>query len=527
MNSEASLNFGTLPLPPLIALILIIVYFAGFNSRGSQSQEFVNSGQGATTSPSSSLPGFNNHGALRDTAGGFVDSPRGRTAMGEYPWVFNSQQTPHSEAHPVRSPFPPGSCIRSDRSMSPSGPMQPTGHWPDRYRGPGSIHRRDSAPNQGLGGNDRSGIETSMYACPLAGQSLENFQTMAEKWGLDGDYCAFAMGQAEVFGETNRHLAQATVQGLLLMQVSRLNGKIETLTDNLAQVTHKLQELTTPPAPAMPDSRQSNAAASNETTPIREWAPGQVLLDVMNPLALKLLLSPQLSAYTATENKPEGFLVDSLFNTIKRTISKESPPFAALHLPPQYGGVETSADAQSYASAIRNSGKQAREKMHNVLLLGIHDPKTRKDVDIPVPSIKDLVQRVAVKCGTAQNNAAVNVVWNATNLLTRGRISYLRREAARLVKKGGKGCESIWAVVDKRLAHVRQAKDEDYKTAFYQIIFDKDCQIFDGKAWFKDLKAANINLGLPSEERIRARMPGGADFTGSASNTSSQMQPNV
>ncbi|KAH9808341.1 hypothetical protein DFH28DRAFT_1136439 [Melampsora americana] len=398
MNSEACLNFG-------------------FNSRGSQSQEFVNSGQGATTSPSSSLPGFNNHGALRDTAG--------------------------------------------------------------------------------LGGNDRSGIKTSMYACPLAGQSLDNFQTMAKKLGLDGNYCLFAMAQAEVFGETNRHLAQATVQGLLLMQVSRLNGKIETLTAKLAQVTHKLQELATPPAPAMPDSHQSNAAASNETTPIREWAPGQFLLDVMNPLALKLLFLPQLTAYTATEKKPKGFLVDSLFNTIKQTISKESPPFAALHLPPQYGGVETSADAQRYASAIRNSGKQAQEKMHNVqLLLGIHDPKTHKDVDIPVPSIKDLVQRVAVKCGTTQNNTAVNVVWNATNLLTQGRISYL-------------------------------AKDEDYETAFYQIIFDEDCQIFDGKAWFKDLKAANINLDLPSEERIRARMPGGADFTGSASNASSQMQPNV
>ncbi|EGG10954.1 uncharacterized protein MELLADRAFT_102765 [Melampsora larici-populina 98AG31] len=119
--------------------------------------------------------------------------------------------------------------------------------------------------------------------------------------------------------------------------------------------------------------------------------------------------------------------------------------------------------------------------------------------------------QVAVRCGMARENAQIEDVWAATDLPTRGRIAYLRREAARLVLKGGRGCESIWAVVDAKLSQLRLKRNDDYTSAFYKVIFDEDAKLFDGELWFKTLKAREpkVTLDLPSEEAIMAQMPEG------------------
>ncbi|KAH9811646.1 hypothetical protein DFH28DRAFT_1084902 [Melampsora americana] len=413
--------------------------------------------------------------------------------------------------------------VRLSPMSMPSG-----GSWNDCTSAPGSFQQGQSLSQRSGSVDEHSGMDPTLYTCPLPASTMIMFQLMAEQCGLEGKYRGFAMAQAEVYGENNRHLAQATAQALILKELSRVNGKIDSLTESLGNVTRMVIELTTARNQLHLAARPDTALASNSPSQNKEWTPSSTLIDMITPLALKLVFSPLIHSYTAVKNKPEGYLANSLFNTIKEQVSKEGPLFASLHLPPLYGGVESSADAQSYASVIRDSGKKAREKLHNTLLTGIHDPKTSERVDIPVPSIKNLMQQVAMRCGTARKKAAVEAVWIATDLPTRGRIAYLRREAARLVMKGGKGCESIWAVVDNQLSLMRQLKDQDYETAFYQIVYDEDCDLFDDKNWFKDLRERKINLDLPSEEAIRGRIPGGGGVNEpEVSNTGSQNIPHL
>ncbi|KAH9813295.1 hypothetical protein DFH28DRAFT_975361 [Melampsora americana] len=208
----------------------------------------------------------------------------------------------------------------------------------------------------------------------------------------------------------------------------------------------------------------------------------------MNPLALRLMESPELQAYTASSNPSEQYLPHSLFNTIKLNIAKEGPQFISKYLPPQHLGVEEASSTQKYYTAIRDCAKREREKVHKVLLAGIHVPTKGDHIVIPVPNLVDLVQRVRVKCGSVGPNCGAKAVWDVTNLTKRAQIAYLRREAARIVLKGGQGSN------------------------FYNIVCEDNQKYFDGRTFLQELKDQNIRFNPPSHEAILARMPGGGQI---------------
>ncbi|KAH9811552.1 hypothetical protein DFH28DRAFT_1084842 [Melampsora americana] len=498
MNPDTLFNFG-----------------GQFDCQGSQDL-----GDGLNTpSPGGSIQALNHHQTLRNASNGSVDLSRGRGDSMENSRRSQFQQTPHGQTNAGRFDPHRQRRDRDGRSMSPEGRVsgqRGAREWQPRGT-PNPRECRDSADAthpRGAWSNDNEANGGAIFSSPLPVPTLLTFQAMATQCCLEGPFQTFAMGQAEVFGDNNRHLAQVTSISKLLMEVARLT------------------RLALPPT--LP--RASTAGASpglepgypSTPTPKKKWSASEKLIGLINPLALKLLFSPLLESYTSVGNGPEGVLPNSLFNSIKRKVNREGPAFTAEHLPPQTLGVEEAANSQALASTIRDAGKHAREKLHNVLLIGIHDQKTKENVDCAVPGIKSMVQRVAVKCGLASVNAEVEAIWATTDLPTRARLAYLRREAARLVIKGGKGCESIWAVVDKRLAEVRMKKDEAYTTAFYQIIFDEDCHYFDGKLWFRDLKARipKVTLDMPSEAAVMARMARAAEITSQpGSNESTSLNP--
>ncbi|EGG12266.1 uncharacterized protein MELLADRAFT_89238 [Melampsora larici-populina 98AG31] len=445
-----------------------------------------------------SLHGFNNHGLLRNNSNELhlQDSPGGRNDGGNNPCHLEFQRTPNHEANPGRLEYPNRRRERNDRSRSPSS--RPIGtntdpQWPSRGH-PNLQDLRDlresDLPNNTMSGDDIGDV-VAMYSCPLSGPTMRSFQDMATRAGLEGPFHSYAKDQAEVFGKNNRHLAQVTANSKLLMEILRVNSKIDTMSDQLATMTRAVMALASPPEPGQAPAPGSATARASESAPAET---------TVRP---KWCASPKLIGYTAVENGLEGYLPNSLFN-----IAKEGAAFAAEHLPRQTCGVEEAPDTQAYCTALRLAAKHAREKLHNVLLVGIYDPKTKDRVDIPVPHLKGMVQRVAVRCAVAGDKAEVDAVWAATDRPTRAQITYLRREAARVMLKGGRGSESVWAAVDRTLSELRLKANEDYTTAFYQIIYDEDCKYFDGKNWFKNLKAREpkVTLDLPSEEAIMARM---------------------
>ncbi|EGG02033.1 uncharacterized protein MELLADRAFT_110392 [Melampsora larici-populina 98AG31] len=289
---------------------------------------------------------------------------------------FSNPQTPTLEDHRIE---PSQACQhQDDRSLLPiartgshraSAQTTPFGQPPSWKEMVSNEHpqTQDYGTDDGL----------IIFANPLPVPTKKVFEMMANYCTLDAEYRAFALSQSEVFGKNNRHLAGATTQSLTLMEILRLQTKMDLLTGQVATLS---------------------------------------LMGVINSMALKLLFSPLLDSYTALETTPEGYLPNLLFNTLK-------------------------------------------------LLVGIHDPKTKELVTIPVPTIKNLVQRVAVRCGEAKDNAQVEEVWAKTDHAMRARIAYL-------------------------------------------LILDEDCQLFDGKTWFKTLKAEKIarnkGLDLPSEADIIA-----------------------
>ncbi|EGG02084.1 uncharacterized protein MELLADRAFT_91692 [Melampsora larici-populina 98AG31] len=485
------------------------------------------------------IQSFNNHGSLRNDSFTSLDSPTPRNDGGDIPRGWEFQRTPNHEANPGREEVLPRFRERDERSRSPSGQTRgprDDPQWPPRgFPNQSELRASNQSDTRGSRGNDlpngpSSGDQvvdvTQTFSCPLPAPTMLTLQALATRCGLEGPFHAYAIAQAEVFGENNQHLAQVTADSRLLMEIVHVNSKIDTLSEQMVTMTRAVMELASQPETERGSASGSATAivlgsAADKSTVKPQWKASPKLLGLINPLALKLLFSPVLEAYTAVENGSEGYLPNSLFNTMKKKVAKKGQVFAAEHLPRQVCGVEEAPDTQAYASALRLAGKHAREKLHNMLLVGIFDSKTKENVDIPVPHITGMVQRVAVKCAVAGEKAEVDAVWAATDLPTTGRITYLRREAARVMLKGGRGSESVWRAVDKKLSKVRLKGNKDYTTAFYQIVYDEDRQLFDGKLWFKDLKTREpkVTLDLPSKEAIMARMssgnarPSGSDTT--------------
>ncbi|EGG10964.1 uncharacterized protein MELLADRAFT_92365 [Melampsora larici-populina 98AG31] len=485
---------------------------------------FDSQGGGDGFQSPSTLTRFNSLGGASHSNAGPFDSQGGGGGLSSLQ-RFNSQggvRNPNTERttresncgdltnghrgrdHRSVSPSRRGSFCREDSSCQSLGHIA-TGHGGGRHQSQRPDDRTDDLP--------------LVFAEPLVGESLIVFNAMADHYGLDDKHRTFALAHAEVFGENSQHFAGATFQSMLLMEISRLHNKIDTLANRLATGTSGASA----PGPIAAqeqgagEEQQVALPASNPTEmAYGNWKSSPKLVGLINPMALKFLWSPLLEAYTAVSNKAEGYLPNSLFNMIKKTVAKETIAFKAQYLPANRQGVEHATDTQSYATALRDAGKHGREKLHNVLLSGIHDAKSKEVVGTPVPCIKKLVKKVAVRCGTVGEEADLEAVWAATDQATRARIAYMRREAARIIVKGPKGSESVWANIDTQLALLRARRDENYAAAdsshgsFYELVFKEDKKYFPGTVWFKTIKAEqraqDKALDFPSEEAILERM---------------------
>ncbi|KAH9824718.1 hypothetical protein DFH28DRAFT_1116848 [Melampsora americana] len=338
-----------------------------------------------------------------------------------------------------------------------------------------------------------------IFTRPLGHGELEVFQALASKSGIDTVHTRMARNQAEVVGEDHKHIAQATANARILFDIANLSNMVLQLTNKVEALASAVEDL---------QSRPQNIdrhEMPGETW--KPWEPSSELSDFLNTNTAKLVCSPTLDAYTALVEPCGKWLAYSLFNMVKQLASKQGTTWTTEHLPAVRNGVEDSTGANEFNKKLKTVCKHAREKLHLVLQTFMNDPKLGIIESKPVPDLKDLMWRVASKCGTLGNHKDEDSLWAATCDPTRARIAYLRREAAAIMKQG-KGSSSIWAQADSQLAELcaKEREHPGYTVAFYEIIYNEDVEWFNGKNLFGNL-CKTVKFDLPTDDVIWAAIP--------------------
>ncbi|KAH9815230.1 hypothetical protein DFH28DRAFT_1126613 [Melampsora americana] len=345
----------------------------------------------------------------------------------------------------------------------------------------------------------------------------ECLDKMTEDTELDERHRQYARDLAEVVGDEHRRLAQCADTARSQFYLSKITGQVAALAAQMeqqmddihqhftAKIDH-LGEIVRDLADGMPSSTQTSVTltppdAEGQTVKRKRYEAKKELKALLFAIAVEIIPGPNLQAYTAVEDSAKKYLARSLFNIVKVRVATQDDAWKALHLPKKVRGVNDGDALRSYDSAIRDAGKHAREKLHLLLLTNIRHQKHGEVQGVAVPSLDALWHRIGIKCGVVNESQDVAAAWKVADGPTRTRLAYLRREAARLRK--GPTRTDIWKQVDAQLEILR-AKDlinPEYSTSFYDIIYQNDGEIFNGKRSWPEISRDYV-LTLPSEEEI-------------------------
>ncbi|KAH9822969.1 hypothetical protein DFH28DRAFT_1078134 [Melampsora americana] len=341
--------------------------------------------------------------------------------------------------------------------------------------------------------------------------------------GLDDQHRQYAFDLAEVDGDRHRHLALCAnaARGQYYLtkiseQVSAIAEQVEhnfetldrhftTKINHVAELIHDISGPIQNAGLSQPPVSTPQDAALNGTR--RKWSASKELKAHLYALSVEIIPLPDLQSYTAVEDPAKNLIPRSLFNRVRVQVAKQNPAWKEEHLPVKIRGVNDGDAVRSYGSAIKTAGKHAREKLHLLLLTNIRNQKHGEVQVVAVPSIQALWYRIASKCGLIDETVDSAAAWRAADGSTRSRIAYLRREAARLRKSPGR--QDIWKEVDAQLNKLREKDliNPHYSASFYNLIYEHDADIFDGKRSWDVIKRDYV-LTLPSDEAILEGIPG-------------------
>ncbi|KAH9807662.1 hypothetical protein DFH28DRAFT_1089118 [Melampsora americana] len=386
------------------------------------------------------------------------------------------------------------SRIRDGRSSSPSnrGPTTRRSPTPTRE----DLEREAGSPTTSTPANQVpvTTFVLSTARRTLVGGEILFFNTMSMNAGLDPEHHEYA----QYLAEPAQHIAISVAQAKTMFAVAKLTDTVGRMSEKLDEVSSMLETHFAAESPSNGPSANAPAA----------W-------ELIVSLSTRVIVTPGLESYTALE-VDRVWLAQSFFSTIRARLNAQPTEWKQQHLPGGSLGIQDSVGTRIHT----------REKLHLLLLTGIHDPKTGAVVDAPVPNLKLLWHRIANRMGTAGAHADANTLWANTDGPTRARFAYLlaqtndisassfyqRREAVRIIQNG-RGSSSIWACVDKHLARLR-TKGDNYTTcansvgiafSFYKIVYDQDKEAFNFKNLFEDLKES-CDFALPTDEVVEESM---------------------
>lgn len=219
--------------------------------------------------------------------------------------------------------------------------------------------------NQQVVPSTPAGFTLSTARRTLGGAEMGFLETMAMNAGLDPVHRDYAKYLAEVNGDTAQHIAHSVSQAKMLFNISKLSDTITSLSEKIDEVSNLLEAQSGAEA-------QLNGSGAN---PAQAWVCSPELHDLIASLASRLIVTPELESYTALEVN-RVWLAHSLFSSIRTRLNQQPNEWKQQHLPGGSQGVQDSVGTRVLNTHIRNVCKHVREKLHNLLLTGIYDPKT-------------------------------------------------------------------------------------------------------------------------------------------------------
>ncbi|EGF97405.1 uncharacterized protein MELLADRAFT_85587 [Melampsora larici-populina 98AG31] len=285
-----------------------------------------------------------------------------------------------------------------------------------------------------------------------------------------------------------------------------MNSMADQIERNLTTISNKLDQVDETVG-GLTDRHAGNHAPAAGTPstgpsgPTPPWTYSAELKERVYNFAYESVAEPNIASYTKLEDPNGNLIVHSLFNTIKQKIKNIPGTWSTEQLPPVVNGAQSVAAIQTYTTLLKDAGKHARERLHNLVLHNI-----KNNPEATVPSIKKLLHRIARQCGNSADGLDEEAYWLRAPEALRLRITYLRREAIRIFqsRRAGGGGGNIWARVDKQL-HLLSDEEPLYASAFYNLIYDQDCATFDSKGYFANIDV-NATFDLPLEEEIHEEM---------------------
>ncbi|KAH9807165.1 hypothetical protein DFH28DRAFT_916842, partial [Melampsora americana] len=388
-----------------------------------------------------------------------------------------------------------------------------------------------------------AGREPGPLSVDLTEYERSYLEDIIQTIGMDDKHGQWAVDLAEVSGDTHRHLAMCANVSRFSYMLSTLEARLERIENNMSEhfttqttfmeeqfetVTGRLSSKINLLNANLIDLREviesghfaqsrgeggtGTVAAENAATTHKakrkKWEASKELKSHLNELAVVSIPEANIQAYTALEDGALKYLQRSLYNIVRVSVGGgDHDEWVAEQLPSKIRGVSDGEGLRNYATAIKDAGKHAREKLHLLLLTNINNQRSGAVKKVAVPDLPALWHRIALKCGLINSSVDAGTAWKRADGPVRTRVAYLRREAARL--RANPSGVKIWAEVDLQLEKLREMDKTvpDYSASFYNIVYENDGEIFNGKRTWDEITEA-YELTLPSEEDILAGTAG-------------------
>ncbi|KAH9823046.1 hypothetical protein DFH28DRAFT_862668, partial [Melampsora americana] len=359
--------------------------------------------------------------------------------------------------------------------------------------------------------------------------------------GMDAKHGQFAVDLAEVSGDTHRHLAMCANVSRFSYMISTLEARLESIENNMSEhfttlttfmeeqfesVTGRLLSKINLLNANLIDLREviesghfaqsrgegstGTVAAENPATTHKakrkNWEASKELKSHLNKLAVVSIPEANIQAYTALEDGALKYLQRSLYNIVRVSVGGgDNNEWVAEQLPSKIRGVSNGEGLRNYATAIKDAGTNARKKLHLLLLTNINNQRSGAVKKVAVPDLPALWHRIALKCGLINSSVNAGTAWKRADGPVRTRVAYLGSACLRANPSGVK----IWAEVDLQPEKLRDMDKTvpDYSASFYNIVYENDGEIFNGKRTWDEITEA-YELTLPSEEDILAGTAG-------------------